>query len=163
VVGIVALILDSRAKRFAPGVAKAAVAIAVVLSIALGVGAVVLIKLQTDQAQQDAIAASSVAWCSKLTANPATLSSATYGWPAPANTIPQSITSMQTYAKFWQSAVAIAPSGIKTGTRLIVSNAKTIIRTVKSTQTLDDAADVSQMQSAVASSGIQSWVSHYCH
>jgi hypothetical protein len=162
ILAIVVLFLDSRSKGFAASITKAAVAIAVVLSIGVGVGAVVIAKLQADQAQQNAIAASSVAWCSKLTANPATLASSTYGWPAPANTVPESITSMQAYVKFWQSAVAIAPDGIKSGTRLIASNAKAIVKTVQSTQTLDDAADVSQMQSAVASSGIQNWVSQYC-
>lgn len=159
---IVTLVIDSRGKGFTAGITKAALAIAIVLSLGLTVGVVVLSKMQADQAQHNAIAASSVAWCTKLKANPSTLSSSTYGWPAPADTIPDSITAMKAYETFWESATAIAPSGIKSGTSSIASSAKSIVDSVTSTQTLDDAADVSAMQSAVAGSGVQAWVTSYC-
>jgi hypothetical protein len=160
--GIVTLVIDSRTKGFTAGITKAAVAIAIVLSVGLTVGFVVVSKLDADQAQHSAIAASSVTWCTKLQANPATLASDTYGWPSPGNTIPASIRSMKTYETFWQSAAAVAPSGIKAGTKSIATNAKSILDSVRSTQTLDDSSDISRMQSVVAASGIQTWVSQYC-
>jgi hypothetical protein len=162
IAGIVALVLGSRTRGFAASIAKAAVAIAVVLSIALTVGYVVVSKINSDQAAHDAVAASSTAWCTKLASNPATLASNTYGWPSPGNTIPDSITSMQSYVDNWASLEKIAPEGIKSGTTKIESAAKSILTAVQNTQTLDDASDVSTMQAAVANSGVPQWVTEYC-
>jgi hypothetical protein len=162
VAGIIALIVGSRTRGFTAGIAKVAVAIAIVLSIALTVGYVVVSKINSDQAAHDAIAASSQAWCTKLKSNPATLASNTYGWPSPGNTIPASITSMQSYVDYWASLEKIAPAGIKSGTTQIESSAKSIADAVQKTQTLDDASNVSTMQAAVANSGVSQWVTQYC-
>ncbi len=163
VVGIVTAVLESRSRGYTVGLVKAAIAIAVVLTIGLGVGGAVLAKISGDQAAHDALVASSRTWCTKLQANPATLQSNTFGWPAPADTIPDSITSIGTYVSFWKSLVSVAPAGIKGGTREVESAAESIYSSVKSTQTLDDAANVSDMQDAASSSGVQSWVTQYCH
>lgn len=162
ITAIVALVLGSRSRGFGAGIAKAAVAIAVVLSIGLGVGAVVLNKLATDAAAHDSIVASSQPWCSKLASNPGTLTSDTYGWPAPANTVPDSLPPMQAYVDQWTALLKIAPKGIKTGTKEIESTAASILSSVTKTQTLDDASDVSTMQDAVGNSGVPQWVSEYC-
>ena len=163
IVSIVTAVIESRSRGYTVGLVKAAIAIAVVLSIALGVGGAVLAKVSGDQAAHAALVASSRSWCTKLQANPATLQSDTFGWPAPADTIPDSMTSIATYVSFWKSLVAIAPSGIKGGTQQVESAAQSIYSSVKSTQTLDNAANVSNMQDAAASSGVQSWVTQYCH
>jgi hypothetical protein len=162
IVGIVAATLGSRSRGFASSVAKAAISVGIVLTLVLGVGGVVLAKLGSEQASHDAIAASSVAWCTQLKANPATLASNTLGWPAPGNTIPASESAISNYVMFWKKLDGLAPAGIKGGTEQVESAAAAISKSVQSTQTLDDGANVSQMQDVVANSGIQSWVTEYC-
>jgi hypothetical protein len=162
IAGIVAIVFGTQTKGFAAGIAKAAVAIGIVLSIALTVGLVVVGKLNSEQAAHDAIVASSRPYCAKLESNPATLASDTYGWPSPGTTIPTSITSIQAYVTYWTDLKAIAPKGIKGGTGQIASAAQSILGSVQKTQTLDDASNVSDMQDAVASSGVPDWVSEYC-
>ena len=162
IVGIVAATVGSRSRGFASTLAKAAIAVGIVLTIILGVGAAVLAKLDNEQATHDAIAASSAAWCSQLESNPGTLESNTFGWPAPGNTIPASEKSIATYVAFWKKLDILAPSGIKGGTEQVESTAASIGKSLASTQTLDNSANVSQMQSVVANSGIQGWATEYC-
>lgn len=162
IAGIVAIVVGTQTKGFATGIAKAAIAIGVVLSIILTVGLIVVGKLNSEQAAHDAVVASSRPYCAKLQSNPATLASDTYGWPSPGTTIPTSITSIQAYVTYWTDLKAIAPKGIKDGTGQIASAAQSILTSVQKTQTLDDASNVSDMEDAVASSGVPDWVSEYC-
>jgi hypothetical protein len=162
ITAIVALVLGSRSRGFGSGIAKAAIAIAVVLSIGLGIGAVILNKFAADAAAHDSVVASSQAWCTKLASTPGALTSDTYGWPAPANTVPDSLPPMQAYVDQWKALLKIAPKGIKTGTEEIEKTAGSILSSVTKTQTLDDASDVSTMQDAVGNSGVPQWVSEYC-
>jgi hypothetical protein len=160
--GIVAVVTEPRTKGFVTGLAKAAIAVGAVLSVVLGVAFAVYTKVSNDQADHNAIVASSRAWCTSLKSNPAALSSDTFGWPSPADTIPDSITAMKQYVAHWQSLVKLAPAGIRSDTRTIATTAQSIVSSVESTQTLDDSSDVAQMQNAVATTGITSWAGNYC-
>jgi hypothetical protein len=161
--GVVAVIIDSRSKGYAAGIAKAAIGIGVALSIVLGVAVVVVTKIDTDQAAHAAIVSSSSAWCTKLKSNPMTLSSDTLGWPSPAATIPASIPAMQGYETYWEGLAKVAPAGIRGDTQKVANTAKSIVAGVQSTQTLNDAGNVAQLQNVVAGSGIHGWVSNYCN
>jgi hypothetical protein len=160
---VVAVIADSRTKGFAAGPAKAAIGIGAVLSLVLGVAFVVVAKINGDQSAHAAVVASSHAWCTKLESNPATLSSDTLGWPSPGDTIPASITAMKSYQAQWDALVKLAPTGIRSDTQKVADTAKSIIATVQTTQTLNDAGNVAQLQNVVAQSGIHGWVSSYCN
>jgi hypothetical protein len=70
---------------------------------------------------------------------------------------------MKTYQASWDALAGLAPSGIRADTQKVADTAKSIIATVKSTQTLNDAGNVAQMQNVVATSGIHGWVSSYCN
>jgi hypothetical protein len=161
--GIGAVIVDSRSKGYAAGIAKAAIGIGAVLTLVLGVAVVVVTKINNDQAAHAAIVASSRAWCTKLESTPTTLSSDTLGWPSPGATIPASITAMTSYETYWDALAKLAPAGIRTDTQKVANTAKSIVTGVQSTQTLNDANNVAQMQNVVAASGIHSWVSTYCN
>jgi hypothetical protein len=161
-VGIGAAIADSRGKGYVASIAKAAIGIGAALSLILGVVSVVVGKIDSDQATHDAIVASSRTYCTRLESNPATLTSDTFGWPAPGDTIPDSITAMETYVSTWKSLVAVAPAGIRADTRKVEVTAASIASSVQSTQTLDNASNVAQMQDAVAATGIRTWVLNYC-
>jgi hypothetical protein len=161
-VGIGAVISGSRTKGYATSIAKAAIGIGAALSLVLGVALVVVAKVDNDRAVHAAIVASSVSWCAKVKSNPATLTSGTFGWPAPGDTIPKSIAAIKTYESTWESIAKVAPSGIRADSQKVADTAKSIEATVQSTLTLDDAGNVAQMQNVVATSGINSWVSNYC-
>ena len=161
--GIAAVITDSRSKGYAAGIAKAAIGIGVALTLVLGVALAVVTKINSDHAAHASIVASSRAWCTKLQSNPATLSSDTFGWPSPGDTIPASITKMKTYQAYWQGLAKVAPSGIRADTQKVVDTAKSIVATVQSTQTLNNAGNIAQLQNVVATSGIHGWVSTYCN
>ncbi len=162
IAGIVSLLLSARRSGYTSSIAKAAVAIGSVLSLVLAVGVVVELHLRSQQAAHDAIVASSAAYCAEIKRSPGILHSPTFGWPAPAGTIPESITAMQTYESEWTRLAKIAPSGIRAGTLSVASAAGSIIKSVESTQVLDDAANVTQLQQAAAGSGVTEWVSEYC-
>ena len=161
-VGIGAAVSGSRGKGYAATIAKVAIGIGAGLSLVLGVVFVVVSKIDSDHAAHDAIVASSRAYCTKLEANPATLASNTFGWPAPGDTIPASITAMKSYDSTWKSLVGLAPVGILVDTKKVEAVAAGIESSVNSTQTLDDASNVAQMQDVVAATGIRTWVSTYC-
>jgi hypothetical protein len=163
VLGVIAVLTGPKIKGYATSVAKAAIGIGAALSVVLGVAVVVVNKIDHDQATHAAIVASSAAYCAKLTATPATLTSDTYGWPAPEDTIPESITAIKTYETYWESLAKIAPAGIEADTQKFADTAKSIAATVQSTQTLNDEGNVVQIQNLVAQSGIKSWVSNYCN
>jgi hypothetical protein len=161
-VGIGAVVSDSKDKGYVASVAKAAIGIGAGLSLVLGVVFVVVGKIDSDRAAHDALVASSRAYCSKLESNPATLASNTFGWPAPGDTIAATIPAIKAYDSTWKSLVGVAPTGIRDDTRKVEAAAASILASVQSTQTLDDASNVSQMQDVVAATGIHAWVSTYC-
>ncbi len=161
--GITAVVVDSRTKGYVAGIAKAAIGIGAALTVVLGVAIVVQAKINNDQAAHASIVASSHAWCTQLKTNPATLTSDTLGWPSPGDTIPASIAKMKTYETFWESLAKVAPAGILSDSQKVAATAKSIGTTVQSTQTLNDAGNIAQMQNVVARSGIKSWVSNYCN
>ena len=160
--GIGAVIRGSRSRGYAAGIAKAAIGIGAALTLVLGVALAVVSKVNNDQAAHASIVASSRAWCTKLESTPAALSSDTLGWPSPGDTIPSSITAIESYQAYWDSLAKLAPTGIRSDTQKVASAAKSIVATVQSTQTLNDAGNVAQMENVVATSGIHSWVSNYC-
>jgi hypothetical protein len=161
--GIGAVVSGSRTKGYATSIAKAAIGIGAGLSLVLGVVFVVVTKIDNDQAAHAAIVASSASWCAKVTSNPATLTSDTFGWPAPGDTIPKSIAAIKAYESTWEGIAKLAPPGIRADSQKVADTAKSIAATVQSTQTLNDAGNVAQMQNVVATSGIHSWVSNYCN
>ncbi|HEX4402914.1 MAG TPA: hypothetical protein VHZ98_16465 [Galbitalea sp.] len=160
--GIAAAVSGSRTKGFVASVAKAAMGIGAGLSLVLGVAFAVVSKIDSDQAAHNAIVASSRAYCAKLQSDPATLTSDTFGWPSPGDTIPDSITAIKAYDATWKSLVTVAPTGILADTKKVEAAAGSILSSVQSTGTLDNASNVAEMQNAVATTGISTWVSDYC-
>jgi hypothetical protein len=161
-VGIAAAVSDSRTKGFVASIAKAAIGIGAALSLVLGVVFAVVSKIDSDQAAHNAIVASSRSYCAKLQSNSATLTSDTFGWPSPGDTIPDSIKAIKAYDVTWKSLVAVAPAGILVDTKKVEAAAGSILSSVQSTGTLDNASNVAEMQNAVATTGISTWVSDYC-
>jgi hypothetical protein len=158
---IAAIVLGVRKNGFAATVAKVAIVVGAILTVALLVVLFIMNAAQKQQAAHDAIVASSVQFCSQLKANGA-LSSPNYGFPTSQDTIPDSIAAIQKYEDFWTGLVKVAPKGIQTGTRQVATAAGSILSTVSTSRVVDDANNSSVMQQAVSNSGINAWVSSYC-
>jgi hypothetical protein len=158
---IAAIVLGIRKNGFPATVAKVAVVVGAVLTIALLVGVFVLSAAQKQKAAHNAIVASSVQFCTQLEAS-GRLSSPTYGFPSSENTIPGSIAAIQKYEDFWTGLAKVAPAGIRAGTKLMATTAGGILSSVTSSRVVDDASNATVTQQAVTDSGINAWVSSYC-
>ena len=162
VAGVVAVILGHRSRGWASGLAKAAIGIGVVLSVALGGGYALLSNVQQKQAAHDAVIASSAKWCSQLRSTPGVLQSPTYDWPSEQNTVALSIVAMQQYVDHWAQLTKVAPAGIRSGTSSIEKSAAGITSNVTTSRVLDDSANQSTMARTVSASGVAAWVAQYC-
>ncbi|HEY4270120.1 MAG TPA: hypothetical protein VGM94_18200 [Galbitalea sp.] len=162
VTGVVAVILGHRSNGWSSGIAKAAIGIGVVMSVALGGGYALFADVQHKQAAHDAVIASSARWCSELRATPGVLQSPTYDWPSEQNTVALSIVAMQGYVDHWALLEKVAPAGISAGTASIEKSAAGITSNVATSRVLDDSANQSTMARTVAASGVAAWVSQYC-
>jgi hypothetical protein len=162
-VAIAALVVSSRKNGWTSSVAKAAVAVGVVVSVVLAGGIFLLANVQQQQAAHDAIVASSKQYCAQVQSTPGMLQNPTYDWPSDQSTIAASILAMQKYERTWTSLAQSAPAGIKAGTEGIATAAKSIIANVSSSRVLDDGSNVPLIQQAVSNSGISAWVSAYCN
>jgi hypothetical protein len=162
-VSAAAVIVGSVRNGWAAGVAKSALAISLVLSAVLAAGGVVLIDALDKQAAHDAVVRSSVAMCSRVEGKPGLISSSTFGWPATGDSVADSVAPMQQYSDFWSRTAHVAPTAIRPGVQSIATAAKGIASSVASSHVLDDAANVTQMQQVVASSGVADWVAEYCN
>lgn len=168
ITAIVALAVGFRNRGFGSTVAKAAIPIAVVLSLVAGAGGAVLAKTAADNAAHASVVASSAQWCSQVKAGPGGYTSATFGWPSPADNVPDSIKAMQAYVDRWTALQKIAPTGgspagaAKTGSGELVAEAKSIVSQDTSTQIVDDATNVSSMEDSATNSGIPQWIANYC-
>lgn len=160
---VAAIIVGIRGRGWAAGISKAAVAVGLVLSLALAGGGVVLARNANTAAAHAAIVTSSAKWCAAIQKDPATLASATYGWPRVGGTIATSLPAMKVFTARWGELVKIAPGGIKAETQKILSASTAITTSVETSRVLDDSANVARMQQAVSSSGIPAWVAEFCN
>jgi hypothetical protein len=158
---IAAIVLGVRRNGFAATVAKIALIVGAILTVVLIVVLFLAGDAQKKQAAHDAIAASSVQFCTQLKAS-GDLSSSTYGFPASQDTIPDSIAAIHKYDDFWTGLVKVSPKGIRSGTQLVATAASGIFTTVSTTRIMDDGSNTTRMEQAASNSGINDWVSSYC-
>jgi hypothetical protein len=158
---IAAIVLGIRKNGFPSTVAKVAVVVGAVLTVALLIAVFVFSAAQKQKAAHEAIVTSSAQFCTQLEAS-GRLSSPTYGFPSSEDTIPDSIAAIQKYEDFWTGLAKVAPTGIRAGTKLMATTAGGILDTVTSSRVVDDANNATETQQAVADSGINAWVSSYC-
>jgi hypothetical protein len=155
------IVLEVRRDGFAATVAKIALIVGAILTVVLVVVLFLFGNAEKKQAAHDAIAASSVQYCAQLKSS-GDLSSATYGFPASQDTIPDSITAIQKYTDFWNGLVKVAPKGIRSGTQIVATTSAGILKTVTTSRVMDDGSNATQMEQAASNSGIGDWVSSYC-
>jgi hypothetical protein len=160
--GVVAAVRGAHRRGWVVGVVRATIAIGAVLTVALGVGGYFgYVHLKQQQAH-DETAAASAAFCSTLTANPGMAELPTFGWPAVAASIPDSLKAMQSFEDRWTKLAKVSPAGIKPDVDKVATAAKQIIDSVTVSRTVDDASDIAVMSSVASASGVPAWQSQYC-
>ncbi len=162
IAGIMAAARSARRRGWVVGIVRASIAIAAVLTVGLGVvGYYGYTQLKVQQAH-DQTAAASTAFCATIKANPTMDQLPTFGWPAVASSIPDSLKAMQAYEDRWTKLAKVSPAGIKPGVTRVADAAKKIVDSVTSSRIIDDASNVAVMSSTASSSGVQEWYSEYC-
>jgi hypothetical protein len=159
---IVGAILSARRRGWVIGLLRASIAIGVVLSIVAGIGGYLEYTMVQQQQAHDRTAAASAAFCSTIKADPTMIASPTFGWPAVASTITDSLTGMQAYADKWTKLAKVSPDGIRPEVVKVATAATQIINSVTVGRTVDDASNISVMTATASASGVPGWYAEYC-
>ncbi|MEO7722562.1 MAG: hypothetical protein ABIS08_11690 [Pseudolysinimonas sp.] len=162
IVGIVAAVRSAHRRGWVVGIVRASIGIAAVLTVVIAIGGYFEYTQIKKQQEHDQTVAASAAFCAALKADPSLYQPPTFGWPAVAATIPDSLKAMQAYEDRWTKIAQVSPAGIKADATKVAVAAKKIIDSVTTSRTIDDASNVSAMSSIVAASGIPAWHSEYC-
>jgi predicted negative regulator of RcsB-dependent stress response len=153
---------SSQRRGWVIGVVKAALALGIVLSIVVGVGGYVGLRVYRQQQQHNQIAAASAQFCATISADRSMIAPPDFGWPAVAASIPDSLAAMTAYESKWTKLAQVSPAGVKPDVLAIAAAAKQITDSVAVARTIDDASNIAVMTSAASSSGVPAWYSEYC-
>jgi hypothetical protein len=160
--GIIGMIVSARRRGWVIGLTKVTTAVGAVLTVALGIGAVVAGGVLADQAKFDGIVAESAAWCTLLDENPDLVSGPRLGWPAPADTINDTIEAGNVYVARWDPLIEAAPDAMLEETQLPQTRAKELVGAIEASRRIDDAGNVAVMESVAAASKIPAYRAQYC-
>jgi hypothetical protein len=162
IAAIVAAIGSARRRGWVIGMLRAAVAIGLVLTVISAIGGYIgYTQLLLQEAHQQRVAASA-AFCSTIRANPTMKQLPTFGWPAVAASIPDSLTAMQAYEDRWTKLVRLSPDEIRPEAQKIATEAKHIIDGVTVARTVHDSTNISAMSVAASASGVPGWYTEFC-
>ncbi len=162
VIAIVNAARGARRRGWLIGIARASLVLAVISTIAAGIGGYVLWNIRADQIEHAEIAAASAEFCAAGAADPAIVTPPTLGWPAPGATTTESLALMQAWTDNWTTLAATSPASLRTGMELLATRGQTIIDAVTASRTVDDAANQQQISSIEAQSGVAAWYANYC-
>lgn len=159
---IAARIVASRTHGWITRVLRAATVVSIVLTVAVGIGAIASTVIGQREAAQATLVADSAPFCAALDETPGVLELPGYGWPTERLSIPDSIVAMQAYQERWAGLAAIAPDGILPGVRSVADAAQSLTNSLVTTQVIDRARNLEQISTVTRASGIPAYVSTYC-
>jgi len=162
IASITARIVASRTHGWVTRVLSVATVVSVVLTIAVGAGAIVLTVVGQREAAHAKIVSDSAPFCAALEKTPGVLELPAFGWPTERLSIPDSIVAMQAYHEHWSELAKIAPEGIRPGVRSVSDAAQSLTNSLVTTQVIDRTKNLEQMSTVTRASGIPGYVSTYC-
>jgi hypothetical protein len=162
IAGIVLAALSARRRGWVVGIVRATIAIGVVLTVVFAIGGYFGYSQFKLQQEHDNTVLASAAFCATLKANPSMDQLPTFGWPAVAASIPDTLKTMQVYEDRWTKLAKVSPPGIEPDVNRVAIEAKKIIDSVTVARTVDDASNVAVMSSIASASGMPAWHSEYC-
>jgi hypothetical protein len=165
-VGLIASIVlaaqSARRRGWVHGFVRATLVIAVVTTLAAGIAGAYFYKVLDDQRRHDSIQAASAQFCSTIADNPDMISQPTFGFPAPAASIPDTLASIQAYVDKWDALADVSPSGIRADVTKVADSARDILDSVTTTRLVNDEENVAVMSSVASASNIVGWSQEYC-
>jgi hypothetical protein len=162
IASVIGAILSTRRRGWVVGVLKAGIAVGLVMTVLTGIGGSIAYGFVEQQRQHDETAASSAAFCATIRANPAMIQRPTFGWPAVAASIPDSLSAMQAYEQRFATLATVSPVGIRADVTKVSTAAQQIIDSVNVARTVNDASNIAVMTSIASASGIPGWYEEYC-
>lgn len=153
---------SSRRRGWVHGFVRASLAIALVMTLVVGVAGAYFYKVLDDQRRHDSIQAASAQFCSTIHDNPDMISQPAFGFPAPGATIPDTITSIQAYIDKWVALAKVSPSGIRADVTKVADSARDILDNVTTTHLVNNDENIAVMSSVASATNIVGWSQLYC-
>lgn len=144
------------------GVGRASIILAVLSTIAAGIGGVALWNLRQEQLAHAEVAAASAEFCAAAAESPEIVEPPLLGWPEPGPTITESLTLMQDWTTRWTDLAAVSPEGLRAGLELLAANGDEVIASVEQSRLVNDAENERLIANAATNSGVASWYESYC-
>jgi hypothetical protein len=162
IASIVAAAQSARRRGWVHGFVRAALAISIVTTLVAGIAGAFAYKTLEDQQRHAAIEAASTQFCSTVADQPDMITLPTFGFPGPGASIPDTVAAIQEYIDRFDGLAAVSPSGIRPDVTRVADVAREILATIESTRLVDNEANIANMTSVAASTGIPGWAAEYC-
>jgi hypothetical protein len=162
VVSIVAAVRSARVRGWVHRLLRVAIVVGVIMSIGVGILGAYFYGVLEAARQHDAVAAASTQFCTTVGENPDMISQPTFGFPAPAASVPDTLTSIQEYVDRWDALAKVSPSGIRTDVTRVADAARGILDTITTTRLVNNDENVAVMSSIAQQTNIVGWAQEYC-
>lgn len=162
VASIVAAVQSSRVRGWVHGFVRTALVISIVTTVIAGFAGAYLFKVLEDGRKHDAIAAASAQFCATIAADPTMIAPPSFGFPAPAGSIPDTVTAIQAFVDKWDALAKVSPSGIRNDVTRVADSARDILDTVTKSHLVDDEQNQAVMSSVAESTNVVGWSDEYC-
>jgi len=159
---IVAAVRSSHVRGWVHRFVRVSIGISVITSIAAGIAGAYFYGVLEDARKHDAVTAASTQFCTTVADNPDMLSQPTFGFPAPAASVPDTLAAIQEFVDRWDALAKVSPSGIRTDVTRVADAARTILDTITTTRLVNNEENVAVMSSVAQQSNIVGWAQEYC-
>ena len=161
-VSIIAAAVCSRRLGYVNGLARAGLAVSIVLTLVWVGGAAAWGYYAAGQAHEASLRASTQPMCRVLAQKPGVLADPAFGWPAVTSTIPVYETAAADYTAWWSTVAAAAPAQERAQAAAVVSAAKAAVARMTASQVVDHDADYADLRAVATGSSLPAWAAEYC-
>jgi hypothetical protein len=162
IASIVAAVQSSRERGWVHGFVRAALVIALVMTVVAGFAGAFFYKQLEDARKHDVLVASSAQFCATIADRPDMIEPPAFGFPAPAATIADTLTAIQEYVDRWNALAAVSPSGIRPDVTRVADSASDILDKITTTRIVNNDENVAVMSSVAESTNLVGWADAYC-
>jgi hypothetical protein len=160
---IVSAVRGGRRRGWLIGISRISLVLGVLSTIATVIVGIVIWNIRVDQIQHDDLTAASSEFCAAAEEDPSMVTPPTLGFPAQGNSIPETIDAMTAWTTRWNELAATSPTELRTGLELLATNGQTIVDSVTTSRSVDDALNAQVIGSVQAQSGVPAWYENYCN
>jgi len=162
ITSIVVRVLSQRRNGWTSTIARLATTVSVAMTVVFAVLVTIGINVAQSNAAWSAKLSASVPLCWELQSTPGILAQPGFGWPIDRTPLPETLAAMKAYQARWELLATKAPSFEKAPVGSIAEAAAVLVNQVESSNSIDRAANLSQISMITAQSGLVDWVAIYC-